>query len=115
MTPVTRHIFEQIAAVIRQVVDRRNIELNISRALPLVIHPESKPMDDLGLDSIDLLDVIAGVEDAFGIEVFFEDVVLFCQTRENAATIRSVRILDLIDYLQATRALPRALHQAYAY
>lgn len=49
--------------------------------------PDTKIADDLGADSLDLVDLLMSVEDEFGIEIPDEDV-------ENIQTIG-----DIVDYI----------------
>ncbi|MCR5704945.1 MAG: acyl carrier protein [Eubacterium sp.] len=51
--------FERIANAIGEV-----LEID-----PSTITPESKFVDDLGADSLDVLEIVMGIEDEFGIKV----------------------------------------------
>lgn len=82
-----------IGEVIRAVVNNPALEVN----------PDSKLMDDLGLESIDLLDVSSELENTIGVEVDFKDVVMFIRTQDASADMKTLRVQDLVNYLQATK------------
>jgi acyl carrier protein len=82
----------EIETVIKQVLNNPRIE----------IRPESRLMEDIGLESIDLLDVSSELENSVGIEVDFKDVVFFLRERQRSDKIdmKAVRVQDLIDYIE---------------
>ncbi|MGI6154250.1 MAG: acyl carrier protein [Christensenellaceae bacterium] len=59
---------------------------------PDQIRPESTLQQDLGLNSLDVVNVIVEFEEEFGIEVDEEDIRSF------------VRVQDIVDYLQQAKA-----------
>lgn len=60
---------------------------------PELIRPDSNLQTDLGLNSLDVVNVIVEFEEEFGIEVEEEDIRTF------------IRVQDIVDYLQATKAV----------
>jgi acyl carrier protein len=85
----------EIESVIRQVINNNSLEIG----------PDSRLMDDIGLESIDLLDVSSELENTIGLEVDFKDVVMFLRERQKSDQIdmKSVRVRDLIEYIEEKR------------
>lgn len=63
-------------------------ELSINAA---DIKPESKVIDDLGADSLAVMQVVMGIEDEFGIEVPEEEI-------KNMLTVK-----DIVDYVEKNK------------
>lgn len=63
-------------------------ELSIDAA---TIKPESKVIDDLGADSLAVMQVVMGIEDEFGIEVPEEEI-------KNMVTVK-----DIVDYVEKNK------------
>ena len=72
-------IFEQLQEIIAD-----QLELDVEE-----ISYDSHILDDLGADSLDLVDLLMSVEDEFGIEIPDEDV-------ENISTIG-----DIVEYIDS--------------
>ncbi len=71
--------FEKITAILAEQLDADKDAMTM----------ETKIADDLGADSLDLVDLLMSVEDEFGIEIPDEDV-------ENISTIG-----DIVEYINA--------------
>ncbi|HEY8271830.1 MAG TPA: acyl carrier protein [Pseudobdellovibrionaceae bacterium] len=71
----------------------------------LNIEPTSKLIDDLGLESIDFLDLSSEIENTIGFELDFKEVVEYLkQTAGGATDIKAVTVQNLIDYIQTKQA-----------
>lgn len=69
----------------------------------LAVKMDSKLIDDLGLESIDLLDVSSELENSIGKELDFKEVAEFVKKRSGgSADMKIVTINDLVDYIMAT-------------
>lgn len=69
----------------------------------LAVTMESRLIDDLGLESIDLLDVSSELENSIGKELDFKEVAEFVKKRSGGmADMKIVKVKDLIDYIMAT-------------
>lgn len=71
--------FEKITAILAEQLDADKDAMTM----------DTKIADDLGADSLDLVDLLMSVEDEFGIEIPDEDV-------ENISTIG-----DIVDYIDS--------------
>lgn len=68
----------------------------------LVIEPQSKLIGDLGLESIDFLDLSSEIENTIGFELDFKEVVQFLKEKNTGVTdIKSVTVQNLIDYIES--------------
>jgi acyl carrier protein len=76
---------DNIAEAIAEVVER------VSGVPAAQVAPESAFADDLGMDSLTLMDVVVGVEDRFGVRINDDDI----------AGLRTVA--DAVDYIEAAR------------
>jgi acyl carrier protein len=71
----------------------------------LHIEPTSKLIDDLGLESIDFLDLSSEIENTIGFELDFKEVVEYLkQTTGGATDIKSVTVQNLIDFIETKKA-----------
>ena len=70
-------IFEKITAILAEQLDTDAESMT----------PDTKIADDLGADSLDLVDLLMSIEDEFGVEIPDEEV-------ENLSTIG-----DVVDYI----------------
>lgn len=75
-------MFEKVAAIIAEQVGTEVAE----------VKPESKFTDDLGVDSLDLFQIIMAFEEEFGVEIATED------------TEKIVTVQDAIDYIESKQA-----------
>ncbi|MGZ3744898.1 MAG: acyl carrier protein [Pseudobdellovibrionaceae bacterium] len=88
-------LLNSIKDAIKDVVNNQklNIELN------------SKLIDDLGLESIDFLDLSSEIENTIGFELDFKEVVEFLkQSAGNATDIKAVTVKNLIDFIETKQA-----------
>lgn len=84
-------IFTSIQESIKDVVN--NQKLNIETT--------SKLIGDLGLESIDFLDLSSEIENTIGFELDFKEVVEYLkQTDGGVADIKSVTVQNLIDFIK---------------
>ncbi len=84
-----------VQKVIRDVLNNQNLQ----------VKPESKLMDDLGLESIDLLDISSELENSIGIELDFKEVAQFAKSKNGGvADFKKVTVNDLIQYIVANPA-----------
>lgn len=68
----------------------------------LAVRPESRLIDDLGLESIDLIDVSSELENTIGQELDFKAVAQFVSQKTSAPVdMKKMKVQDLIDYVQA--------------
>ena len=82
-----------IEKAIRDVVNNPNLK----------VVGESKLMGDLGLESIDFLDISSELENSLGKEIDFKEVAEFAGKQENQpANMKIVKIQHLLNYLMAT-------------
>lgn len=71
----------------------------------LVIEPESKLIADLGLESIDFLDLSSEIENTIGFELDFKEVVEHLkQTTGGTTDIKAVTVQNLIDFIETKQA-----------
>ncbi len=84
-------LLKSIETAIRSVINNQT----------LVVKMESRLIDDLGLESIDLLDVSSELENTIGQELDFKEVVEYTsQKNGKPADMKSLRIQDLIAYIK---------------
>lgn len=87
---MSQEILGTIEKAIRDVVNNQN----------LAVKADSKLMEDLGLESIDLLDVSSELENSIGKEFDFKEVAEFVAKKSGkAADMRAMKVQDLIDYI----------------
>ncbi|MBW5449234.1 acyl carrier protein [Cohnella sp. CFH 77786] len=63
-------MFEKIKAIIATVCENDSLRETLT--------PSSDLINDVGLDSLQMITFILGVEEAFGIEIAYEDLDLSC-------------------------------------
>ena len=80
-----------IQKVIRDVLNNQSME----------IKSESRLLDDLGLESIDLLDISSEIENSIGKELDFKDVAAFAKKSGGTADLKSITVGHLIAYIEA--------------
>ena len=68
----------------------------------LAVKADSKLIDDLGLESIDLLDVSSELENAIGKEFDFKEVAEFVAKKSGKSPdMKSMKVQDMMDYMQS--------------
>lgn len=78
--------------VIKEVVNNKN----------LVVKAESLLVNDLGLESIDLLDISSELENTLGWELDFREVAEgVAQKTGQRADMKSLKVQDLLDFVAA--------------
>lgn len=87
-------IFNSIKDSIKDVVNNQK----------LVVEPTSKLIGDLGLESIDFLDLSSEIENTIGFELDFKEVVEHLKQTGGAADIKAVTVQNLIDFIEAKQA-----------
>ncbi len=76
---------------------------NVVNNQALAVKPESLLVDDLGLESIDLLDVSSELENGIGKELDFREVAEYVKQKSGRqVAMKSLKVGDLLDYIQAT-------------
>lgn len=85
-------LFNNVSEVIRGVVNNKG----------LVVNPESRLVEDLGLESIDLLDVSSELENSLGWELDFREIAQsMSQSTGKEVDMKSIRVQDLMDYISS--------------
>ncbi len=84
-------LMESIQKVIKDVLNNQT----------LTIKGENRLMDDLGLESIDLIDISSELENTIGKELDFKDVAEFVKKNGGAADLRNITVNQLIQYIEA--------------
>lgn len=88
-------MLQVIQGVIRNVVNNQSLE----------VKPESRLIDDLGLESIDLLDISSELENSIGQELDFKEVAgQISKKSGKPADMRSMRIQDLIEFIETLKS-----------
>jgi len=68
----------------------------------LAVKAESRLIDDLNLESIDLLDISSELENGIGQELDFREVAEYSAKKSNTtANMKSIKVSDMIDYIQS--------------
>ncbi len=81
---------QSIESAIRSVVNNQG----------LAVKPESRLVEDLGLESIDLLDVSSELENSLGWELDFREVAEFMAKQSGKpADMKSIRVQNLLDFI----------------
>ena len=57
-------------------------------------------MDDLGLESIDLLDISSELENSIGKEIDFKDLAEFSKKKDGPADLRNITVNHIIQYIK---------------
>lgn len=77
---------------------------NVVNNQTLSVKADSRLVEDLGLESIDLLDVSSELENSIGKELDFREVAEYAKNRSGqAADLKSLKVSDMIEYIQANR------------
>lgn len=71
----------------------------------LVVEPQSQLITDLGLESIDFLDLSSEIENTIGFELDFKEVVEHIKAQSGGtADIKTVTVQNLIDFIESKNA-----------
>lgn len=91
---MSTELLQSIEKAIRDVVNNQS----------LVVKTESRLISDLGLESIDLLDVSSELENTIGQELDFKEVAEYISKKSGKpADMKGMRVQDLIDYIQTSK------------
>lgn len=83
-------MLQSIEEVIRNVLNNQS----------LVVKADSRLIDDLGLESIDFLDISSELENSIGQELDFKEVAEhMSKTSGKPADMKSMRVQDLMDFI----------------
>ena len=87
-------LFGSLSQAIKDVVNNQSLTVNLDHRL----------VGDLGLESIDLLDVSSELENTIGKELDFKEVAEFLSQKNNEPVdMRKMRVSDVIEYLSVQR------------
>lgn len=85
-------LLETIQNVVREILNNQS----------MVVTGESRFMDDLGLESIDLLDLSSELENSIGKELDFKDLAEYSKNNGGTATsMKDITVNNLIQYIEA--------------
>jgi acyl carrier protein len=85
-------ILTTIETAIRNVVNNQS----------LTVKGDSRLVEDLGLESIDLLDLSSELENSIGKELDFREVAEHAMAKSGRpADLKSIKVSDMIEYIQA--------------
>lgn len=91
-------ILTTIETAIRNVVNNQNLAVRV----------DSRLVEDLGLESIDLLDLSSELESSIGKELDFREVAEYAKAKSGItlvvmgpADLKSIKVSDMIEYIQA--------------
>lgn len=89
-------LFNIVSAAIREVVNNAGLTVDADNYL----------VADIGLESIDLVDLCSVLEDVTDIELDFEEIARFASA-ENAAAVnmQKLRVRHMIDFLESKMSL----------
>lgn len=88
-------LLNSIKEAIKDVVNNQKLNIELT----------SKLIDDLGLESIDFLDLSSEIENTIGLELDFKEVVEYLKQSSGGATdIKSVTVQNLVDFIQTKQA-----------
>ena len=83
------------------------IQTNVNECIKIItndpdmsVSSESLLIDDLGLESIDLIDLTSEIENAIGIEVDLKEVA---QVQGEAASLNSMKVGDIVNFIANTQ------------
>jgi acyl carrier protein len=91
---MSTELLQNIEKAIRDVVNNQT----------LAVKADSRLISDLGLESIDLLDVSSELENTIGQELDFKEVAEHISKKSGKpADMKAMRVQDLIDYIQSSK------------
>jgi acyl carrier protein len=84
-----------VGTAIKDVLNNPSLEVKL----------ESRLINDLGLESIDLLDVSSELEGLIGLEIDFKEVAEFvkAQAGNSVSDMKGVKVLDLISFIESKK------------
>ena len=85
-----QELMDTIQNVIRDILNNQSI----------VIEGENRFMDDLGLESIDLLDLSSELENSIGKELDFKRLAESVKTSNSPADLKNITVNNLIQYIE---------------
>jgi acyl carrier protein len=85
----TEQLFNQVATAVGGVLNTK----------PGEIKPESRFREDLGAESIDMIDISFEIEKATGKELDFKQVIDYLN-KAKGASVKDISVSDLVTYLQ---------------
>ena len=87
-------LFDSLQSAIKDVLNNQK----------LVVEPTSKFVSDLGLESIDFLDLSSEIENTIGFELDFKEVVQYLkESNQNTTSMKDVTVDHLINYILAKK------------
>ncbi len=88
-------ILTEVSKAIKDVLNNQSLSVTL----------DSKLMNDLGLESIDLLDVSSELEGALGLEIDFKEVAEFVKANSgnSVSDMKSVKVQDLVQFIEAKK------------
>ena len=87
-------LFDSLQTAIKDVLNNQK----------LVVEPTSKFVSDLGLESIDFLDLSSEIENTIGFELDFKEVVQYLkESNQNTTSMKDVTVDHLINYILAKK------------
>lgn len=85
-------ILTTIETAIRNVVNNQN----------LTVKSDSRLVEDLGLESIDLLDLSSELENSLGKELDFSEIADYAKPKSgDPVDLKGIKVSDIIEYIQA--------------
>jgi acyl carrier protein len=89
-------LFDSLQTAIKDVLNNQK----------LVVEPTSKFVSDLGLESIDFLDLSSEIENTIGFELDFKEVVQYLKdSNQNTTSMKDVTVDHLINYILAKKTV----------
>jgi acyl carrier protein len=82
-----------VGTAIKDVLNNQSLEVKL----------DSRLINDLGLESIDLLDVSSELEGAIGLEIDFKEVAEFVKSQagNSVSDMKGVKVQDLISFIES--------------
>lgn len=91
MAPATEELYKNIESAIRDVLNNPSLKIT----------PQSTLFGDLGLESIDLLDLSCDLEKSIGRELDFK-AIFKTVTAKRGVEAQKVSIQDVVSYIEAS-------------
>jgi acyl carrier protein len=68
----------------------------------LTVKSDSRLVEDLGLESIDLLDLSSELENSLGKELDFSEIADYAKPKsDDPVDLKGIKVSDIIEYIQA--------------